>query len=81
MSWPLISHEKFTWEKFICRNGYATHQFLDPSTNKLIDCEPIGYCEAKKLRVRPRDEGFAFLVLNTETQEEIWFHNHVMINL
>lgn len=69
-----IPSSKFVWEKYISKRGFATHNFYNVDTNRLIDCTLIGYCPAKNLPIRPRPEGIAVLVIDNDSQEETWFH-------
>ena len=73
-----ISPEKFVWEKYCGYLGLSISQLLkvnDPYGKgyKLHnDVTPIGYCEANRIRIRNRTEGYVIMV--EIDGEETWFH-------
>ena len=73
-----ISPERFVWEKYCGKLGWSVCQLLavnDPYGKgcKLNnDVTPIGYCEANRIRIRQRSEGFVIMV--EIDGEETWFH-------
>lgn len=76
MEWQEIPASDFVWDKYIGKVGFAVHQcFHDAYVIPLrmnSDVRPIGYCLAKDLRIRPRTDGFAIMVIMDG--EEFWFH-------
>lgn len=80
MNLAKISPERFTWKKYIGSIGYSVTQLMTnpyyssfEGKNRLIsDVKPVGYCEASRIRIRNRNEGFVIMV--EFYGEDIWFH-------
>jgi hypothetical protein len=82
MSAPKISPEKFLFEKYGLRRGFSNADVFDwkvdvnrnPAGHSKLQpgVTLIGWCDANRLRVRPRTEGYAIMV--EIGGEEIWFH-------
>lgn len=82
MSATKISPEKFLFEKYGLRCGYSTpdvFKWTADEERKLVgisklqpDVKLVGWCDASRLPVRPRTEGYAVMV--EIDGEEIWFH-------
>lgn len=70
--WEEISSAKFIWEKYIGKVGYATSQIFKDFETLDYDIEPLGYCKAVNLSIRPRYEGYAIMV--AIDGEECWMH-------
>lgn len=63
---------RFEWEKFCLKNGVATTDIITERHTLQPDVTLVGWCEAGKLRVRPRLQEFAIMV---EIEgEEVWCH-------
>jgi hypothetical protein len=71
-----ISPERFVWEKYIGKVGWAVHQVCSDAYTEPLKLNPdvtfIGWCEASRIRIRQRSEGFVVLV--EMDGEEFWFH-------
>ena len=72
-----LAPSAFTWEKYIGKLGFATTDiFKNPySGNPPIlkaDVTYIGYCDASKIQIRQRSEGYVFMVIIDG--EETWLH-------
>jgi hypothetical protein len=72
-----ISPEKFLFELYIGRVGYSVYQVIDSHDKVKPGFKVLGYCEARRLPVRPRNEGFAIMVEDTQLPEENIFWLHV----
>lgn len=81
----LLSPEKFEWEKYCGRVGWATSQLMEPQTpmeyeEKVIRLKPdvnyIGHCDAGRIPVRPRPGENAIMV--EIDGEETWFHSEAL---
>lgn len=72
-----ISPEKFLFELYIGRVGYAVNQVIDSFEQPKRGFKILGYCEARRLPVRPRTEGFAIMVEDTQLPEDNIFWLHV----
>jgi len=70
-----ISPELFLFERFSARLGFSQLDAVTPDWKKFTSkVTPVGYCDASRLKVRPRSTGFAVLVRDNETNEVFWFH-------
>ena len=75
-----ISASRFTWELSACRQGYSGMELFDHNKNvpRLdhygIKSAPVGWCHAKDLEVRPRDEGYAVLFEIYTDDAVVWIH-------
>ena len=68
-----ISPEKFLFEIYIARVGFAVNQVIDEFDTPKKGFTVLGYCDANRLKVRPRTEGYA-LMLESEDGEKFWLH-------
>lgn len=74
---PEINPERFTWEKCAARVGVHQNRVVTADWSRFQPgVNVLGYCDAIRLRVRPRNEGFAVLVevLFDDAWEECWMH-------
>lgn len=72
--WQELPASRFDFDKFCLRAGVASSQIFTLH-NKLVDgVEPLGYCEASKLAVRPRKHGYAILVWLEDEGVDVWCH-------
>jgi hypothetical protein len=71
-----ISPERFVWEKYIGKVGYAVCQVCDDAYTEPLklnsDVTFVGWCEASRIRIRQRDEGYVIMV--EMDGEDFWFH-------
>lgn len=71
---------RFTFEKSVLKVGFTPSQiFSDPyrnSTKLRPEVTVIGFCDAKDLAFRNREEGFA--IMAELDGEEFWFHNNAL---
>ncbi len=71
-----ISPERFVWEKYIGKVGFAVCQVCDDAYTEPLklnsDVTFVGWCEASRIRIRQRSEGFVVMV--EMDGEEFWFH-------
>jgi hypothetical protein len=72
-----ISPELFIWEKYCGRAGCAVTDILTGQNRLRPGIVALGYCDATRLKVRPRSIGFAVLV-RFEDGMEVWFHCHAL---
>lgn len=72
-----INPEKFLFELYIGRVGYSTNQVIDAREDLKPGFKALGYCDARRLPVRPRKDGFALMVEDTQLPEENIFWLHV----
>lgn len=72
-----INPEKFLFEIYIGRVGYSVNQVIDSFEQPKPGFKILGYCEARRLPVRPRTEGFAIMVEDTQLPEDNVFWLHV----
>lgn len=74
---PQISPEKFIWEKYISKNAVSTSEIFGPWINGMPTFRPevavVGFCPANRLAVRPRNSGYAVMVV-LEDGLEVWCH-------
>lgn len=72
-----LSPEKFTFSNYIGNVGFGVHQCVLDAYTTPLKLQPgvtfIGYCDAKRLSVRPKSEGFAIMV--EMDGEDLWFHD------
>ena len=74
-----LSPERFTWEKYCGKLGWSIGQLItDPYSyyKNLKHIQPdvtlVGWCEANRIRIRSRAEGFVIMV--EIDGEDTWFH-------
>ena len=72
-----ISPEKFLFELYIGRVGYSVNQVIDSFDQVKPGFKALGYCDARRLPVRPRTEGYALMVEDTQLPEQTQFWLHV----
>lgn len=72
-----ISPEKFLFELYIGRLGYSVNQVIDSREQIKPGFKILGYCEARRLPVRPRTKGYAIMVEDIQLPEEKKFWLHV----
>ena len=68
----LPAHQ-FTYELYGPLMGYSgewNYELRQPAKG----FREIGRCDARKLRVRPRDEGWAVMLYSEEHHETFWLH-------
>jgi len=71
----IIPSHQFTYDNYGVYLGYAGHIEYDHYQGKPADgFIEIGRCEASKLRIRPRLEGWAVMLYNQEKDETFWLH-------
>lgn len=68
-----ISPEKFLFEKYVGRLGYSPNEVATIKGTPKPGVKFLGYCEARRLPVRPRNEGFAVMA-EMENGEVTWLH-------
>lgn len=68
-----ISPEKFLFEKYIGRLGYSPNEVATVKGTPQPGVKFLGYCDARRLKVRPRTEGFAVMA-EMENGDVIWLH-------
>lgn len=68
-----ISPEKFLFEKYIGRVGYTINDVMTTRHTAKPGVKFLGFCEASRLPVRPRAEGFA-LMAEMENGDVVWLH-------
>lgn len=72
-----ISGNRFTWEKFACRQGISQLEvFTSDFTMLTGNGTVLGWCYARELPVRPRLDGVAIMVEMDYDGEivEAWLH-------
>lgn len=72
-----INPEKFLFELYIGRLGYSVNQVIDSREQVKPGFKLLGYCEARRLPVRPRNKGYAIMVEDTQLPEQTTFWLHV----
>lgn len=68
-----ISPEKFLFEKYVGRLGYSPNEVATHKGTPKPGVKFLGYCEARRLLVRPRTEGFAVMA-EMENGDVTWLH-------
>ncbi len=71
-----LSPEAFVWEKYIGKVGFGVQQVCSDMFTTPMRLNPdvtvVGYCEASRIRIRPRPTGYVFMV--EMDGEDFWFH-------
>ena len=82
-----LSPEKFIWEKYCGKLGWSACQLLSGRYYETTECTLgegvtyIGHCDANRLQVRNRAEGYAIMVeiegkwTDSGEPEQTWFHS------
>lgn len=83
-SWTKLPSSRFTFDKYSCRNGYSYPDLFGSMFHgddfSLADgVEPVGYCDATDLPVRPRRTGYAVMV--QVDGEDTWAHVDSLPNI
>lgn len=72
----MMSPNKFVWEKYIGKVGFAVCQVCDDAYTEPLKLNPdvtfIGWCPANIIQIRQRDSGFVVMV--EMDGEDFWFH-------
>lgn len=70
-----ISPELFEYERYCGKAGYSPVDAVTPNWKHFSSSVTVvGYCEASRLRIRPRTRGYAVMVRDNETNDLYWFH-------
>lgn len=70
-----MNSAKFTWEKYCSKVGFSNGECWDFYINRpKAGFKEIGRCDASKLMVRPRTEGFAVMLEHEESGDTFWIH-------
>ncbi len=68
-----MNPDSFTYDKYCGFVGISAYQIFGLDNKLSKEFVPLGWCDASKLKIRPRT-GIAIMLWSKEFKEELWCH-------